>query len=97
MKTYSLALSAAALLALPIAGLADPDADGRAAYEAACARCHDVGMMGAPVTDDPAEWADREVSEASLDAHAEKGLLKGGVNDTARAAADYMGAVTATK
>jgi cytochrome c5 len=91
LKQFALTLTAATLLALPPALSADPAAEGKTAYEAACARCHDTGIMGAPAVDDAAAWAEREApGEAALEHHAEKGLLRGGVDDSARAAAEYM-------
>ena len=95
MKSVPMILSTAALLALPLSALAgDPSPESKAAYDAACARCHEVGMMGAPVTGEASDWQDRApIGEASLEHHAEKGLLRGGVDDTARAAAEYMKAV----
>ena len=99
MKLFAPALAATVLLLPSLGALsADPSPESKAAYEAACARCHDVGMMGAPVTDSPSDWADRaEIGEAALNDHAEKGLLRGGVDDTAKQAAAYMQAVTAAK
>ncbi len=98
MKNFAPAVAAIALLLSPLTAVSEPSAEEKAAYEAACARCHDVGMMGAPVTDSPADWADREpIGEASLEHHAEKGLLRGGVDDTARQGAAYMQAVTGAK
>ena len=54
----------AALLGLMAASFtafteADSMEEGRKIYEATCARCHSKGIMDAPVTDNPDEWADR--------------------------------------
>lgn len=95
MNKFALTITASTLLALPAALSADPTAEGKAAYEAACARCHDTGIMGAPAVDDAAAWAERQPpGEAALEHHAEKGLLRGGVDDSARAAAEYMKSLT---
>lgn len=95
MKILPLALTAGLAL-LPLASVAaEPSPEARAGYEAACARCHDVGMMGAPVTDEPADWADRKpADDAVLQHHADEGLLRGGVDDKARKGAEYMQEVT---
>ena len=96
MQNLLIPLATIAVLATPVFALAaDPSPASRAAYEAACARCHDVGMMGAPVTDTPADWADRAaVDDAALQEHVNKGLLRGGVDDTARLGSEYMRIVT---
>ena len=61
MRRIAIPLLGAAALVLPLVAVsAEPSAESKAAYEAACARCHDVGMMGAPVTSEPGDWANRE-------------------------------------
>lgn len=94
MKSFAPIIASAVLMLPALSAWSESSAESKAAYEAACARCHDVGMMGAPVTDSPADWADREpIGEAALTDHAEKGLLRGGVDDTAKQGAAYMQAV----
>ena len=77
--------------------------DGRVAYEAACARCHETGVDNAPVTGNAKSWADRSnLWDAVLSEHAQKGYLrmpaKGGSVDTSEydvdAAAEYMLTIT---
>ena len=49
---------------------------GAAAYEKACARCHEQGDGGAPVTGDKDAWAGRSwLWEAILVEHAKQGYL----------------------
>ncbi len=49
---------------------------GAAAYEKACARCHDEGRDDAPITGDAAAWAGRSwLWEAVLVEHAKQGFL----------------------
>jgi len=49
---------------------------GAAAYERACARCHDKGRDDAPITGDAAAWAGRSwLWEAVLVEHAKQGFL----------------------
>lgn len=51
--------------------------DGRQVYLAACARCHDTGVNGAPITGQTRDWADRShLWEAVLFEHANQGFLK---------------------
>ncbi|WP_279246594.1 c-type cytochrome [Candidatus Litorirhabdus singularis] len=73
--------------------------EGRAAYQQACAGCHESGQDGAPVPERAADWEDRSsLWEAVLFEHAQQGYLKmparGGdssVSDyDAEAAAEYM-------
>ena len=75
----------------------------RAAYEHACADCHETGKNGAPRTGDPAAWADRSALwEAVLFEHAQKGYfdmpahgLDGRFSDEeVAAAAQYMLEIT---
>lgn len=77
--------------------------EGRQAYEDACAKCHDHGSQGAPVTNNPDHWASRsDLWEGVLFEHARKGYInmpaKGG-DPTAsdydvNAAAEYMLTIT---
>lgn len=78
-------------------------ADGQAAYKASCAKCHDHGSQGAPVTSRPEDWAGRsDLWEGVLFEHAQKGYIdmppKGGdqsVSDyDVEAAAEYMLTIT---
>ena len=85
--TAALGLLAASSLTVA----AEHEAEGRAAYEANCARCHDSGIMGSPMTSNPDEWEGRlPVTEASLQHHLDKGLLRNGIDDDAKAAVHYM-------
>jgi cytochrome c5 len=36
-------------------------AEGKKIYESKCARCHDIGMSGAPKLGDKRDWSDRTV------------------------------------
>ena len=76
---------------------------GQEAYEMACARCHDTGVDGAPVTRNPADWENRShLWQAVLMEHARDGYLdmpaKGGDTNlpdmTVSAAAEYMLEIT---
>jgi cytochrome c5 len=95
-----------ALFALPLALAAgassatqDRMEEGKAAYSANCAKCHDTGVMGAPITGETADWEERsELWEGVLMEHANRGWLKmpaKGGNDAMTeydvdAAAEYM-------
>ena len=48
------------LLAASSYVLAETDdmAEGRKVFESICARCHESGIMGAPVVGNPEEWQD---------------------------------------
>ena len=61
MNKPSMTLAAICLLATagPVSADAGSTDEGRQAYEATCARCHDSGKMGAPVLNDMSEWTDR--------------------------------------
>lgn len=49
---------------------------GAAAYEKGCARCHEQGQDGAPITGDQDAWAGRSwLWEAILVEHAKQGYL----------------------
>ena len=90
----------AILMTLSASALAaDRDEEGRQAYEATCARCHDTGIMDAPVTNNPDDWEGRsDLWEAVLFEHAQLGYIrmpaKGGAKDASdydvEAAAEYM-------
>lgn len=76
---------------------------GQAAYERACARCHDEGIDGAPAIGDRQAWASRSpLWVAVLAEHAKDGYLdmpaKGGdpdiTDEEVAAAAEYMLTVT---
>jgi cytochrome c5 len=82
---------------------ADRMDDGREAYEAACARCHDTGAGGAPVTRREEDWKNRShLWDAVLFKHAEEGYLgmpaRGGDSRLSDydvdAAAEYMLTIT---
>lgn len=60
--------------------------DGKKAYDAICARCHESGVDGAPVTGNKADWEGRSnLWEAMLFEHADKGYIM----MPARGNADY--------
>lgn len=51
-------------------------AAGRVVYRAACSRCHDTGVDGAPVIGDAEAWAARSLNwHTVLEAHADEGFL----------------------
>ena len=95
-----------AIVALPLvwaASLANATPDrmieGEATYKANCGKCHDTGVMGAPINGETADWEERsELWEGVLMEHANKGWLKmpaKGGNDTMTeydvdVAAEYM-------
>lgn len=73
------------------------------AYAAACARCHDTGVDGAPMTRNPADWENRShLWQAVLSEHAKDGYFgmpaKGGNPElpdiTVSKAAEYMLEIT---
>ncbi|MEP5763248.1 MAG: c-type cytochrome [Halieaceae bacterium] len=73
--------------------------DGKQAYDEACARCHDTGVMNAPITGRQQDWQGRSsLWEAVAVEHADKGYLtmpaKGGDSRQTQysvgAAAEYM-------
>lgn len=77
--------------------------DGERGYIALCARCHDSGTAGAPVTGNKEDWADRSgLWEAILFEHADKGYIdmpaRGGSDYATaydvQAAAEYMLTIT---
>lgn len=75
---------------------------GSAAYQKACARCHELGVDGAPVTGRAADWAQRSrLWQAVLAEHARRGYLGmpaqagGELSDQeVQAAAEHMLAIT---
>ncbi|MEH6633946.1 MAG: c-type cytochrome [Halioglobus sp.] len=73
--------------------------DGRKAYVASCATCHETGTDGAPSVHQAEDWKNRsQLWDAVLFTHAEKGYLtmpaKGGDNSISTydvdVAAEYM-------
>lgn len=73
--------------------------EGREAYEAHCAECHDSGKLDAPASTREQDWEKRsQLWEGVLFEHAKQGYLKmpagGGVDDISdydlEAAAEYM-------
>ena len=49
---------------------------GQEIYELACGTCHDTGVGGAPISGNPADWADRSpLWQAVLMEHAEAGYI----------------------
>ena len=49
---------------------------GQEIYEWACGTCHDTGVGGAPISGNPADWADRSpLWQAVLMEHAEAGYI----------------------
>ena len=105
MKTLSVSVAVMSLLAASGLCMAASDRleDGRVAYEATCARCHDTGVENAPKTGDSKDWAGRSnLWDAVLSEHAQKGYLrmpaKGGDKGASaydvNAAAEYMLTIT---
>lgn len=81
----------------------DPEISGLEAYNMVCARCHETGVDGAPVTRNPADWEGRsDLWQAVLMEHANSGYFempaKGGdeaLSDwTINAATQYMLEIT---
>jgi len=105
VKTLTALLAVSGLLAINESSMAASDRlnDGREAYAATCAMCHETGIQGAPQTRNSADWQDRSnLWEAVLFEHAEKGYLgmpaKGGDKSASEydveAAAEYMLTIT---
>jgi len=105
MKTLPLSIAVISLLAVSGSSLAASDRleDGREAYEAACASCHETGVDNAPKTGNSKDWEGRSnLWDGVLTEHAEKGYLgmpaKGGNKDASEydveAAAEYMLTIT---
>ena len=105
MQTLSMSVAVISLLAASGSGMAASDRleDGRVAYEAACAKCHETGVDDAPKTGNTQDWVGRSnLWDAVLSEHAQKGYLrmpaKGGSVDTSEydvdAAAEYMLTIT---
>lgn len=56
--------------------LSEGAAEGRLVYRAACSRCHDTGVDGAPVIGDSDAWAARSLNwHTVLEQHADEGFL----------------------
>jgi len=105
VKYLTTSVSIISLLTVSTAVLAASDRleDGRTAYTALCAKCHEQGIDGAPKTQDRESWAHRSsLWDAVLSEHAEKGYLgmppKGGTPEASEydvnAAAEYMLTIT---
>lgn len=86
-----------------VAAEAQRMAEGHTAYEAGCARCHEDGSEGAPVTSNADDWSERsDLWEGVLFEHARKGYInmpaKGGEESISdydvNAAAEYMLTIT---
>ncbi len=84
-------------------GQTQTEISGEAAYNTACASCHETGLNGAPVAGDPNAWSGRsQLWEAVLFDHAKNGYMempgKGGNPDLSdqvvAAAAEYMLLIT---
>lgn len=55
----------------------EPEISGLDAYNKVCARCHETGANGAPVTGNPADWEGRsDLWQAVLMEHANAGYLE---------------------
>ncbi len=105
MKLPTAVTSAMAML-LAVASssvLSDRMDDGREAYAEACARCHETGVGGAPVTRSEEDWVNRSgLWEAVMSEHANQGYLgmpaRGGNARMSEydvdAAAEYMLTIT---
>lgn len=92
MQTRILPVVALSLLSASAAVTAESQrmAHGRAAYEAACAKCHKHGSQGAPVTSKAEDWADRsDLWESVLVEHASKGYIDMPAKGGNPAASDY--------
>ncbi len=61
----------------PVASALDTESmSGQEIYELACGTCHDTGVGGAPISGNPADWADRSpLWQAVLMEHADAGYL----------------------
>jgi cytochrome c5 len=105
MKTLPMPVAVMGLLAASGLCTASSDRleDGRKAYEAACAGCHETGVDNAPKTGNAEDWAGRSnLWDGVLSEHAQKGYLrmpaKGGNPDASKydvqAAAEYMLTIT---
>jgi cytochrome c5 len=105
VRTLTALFAVAGLLAINESALAASDRlkDGREAYAATCASCHETGTGGAPQTRNIADWQDRSnLWEGVLFEHAEKGYssmpAKGGNENASEydveAAAEYMLTIT---
>ncbi len=91
---------AACLTACSVSALtSDRLEEGEEIYREACARCHDTGLDGAPITGQTGDWESRsDLWEAILFEHAEKGYTimpaRGGesrlTDYEVDAAAEYM-------
>ena len=82
MRSSNRILLAACLVVPATLSLADPGPlsarmqDGEKVYRAACARCHDAGLDGAPLIGRQQAWAERsDLWEAVLFEHADRGYL----------------------
>lgn len=84
-------------------GTRDQGLSGREAYDEVCARCHETGEGGAPVTGNPSDWKNRSpLWQAVLMEHANAGYLqmpaRGGHGEwsewTTNAATQYMLEIT---
>lgn len=96
LPACALALSLASTIA---AATPDRMEEGRKAYEAVCAKCHNTGIMGAPTFGSPDDWQERsELWEGVLFEHANQGWInmpaKGGDPSMSEydvdAAAEYL-------
>lgn len=105
MKLLLTISTAVAMVSAVSAESADTErlTDGRKAYEAVCAECHEAGLKGAPRTGNAEDWEGRsDLWEAVLFEHANDGYLtmpaKGGEKNLAEysvdAAAEYMLSIT---
>ena len=95
MNKSSLTLAALCLVAA--AGQVNAEVDGKAVYEASCARCHDSGRMGAPVLDDMSEWTDASTIVWSdvHEQHLDDGLVRDAADDAKKGiSAEQMEAAT---
>jgi cytochrome c5 len=78
MKLPTTVAGAMALLLTAVSSnvLSERMDDGREAYQEACARCHDTGVDGAPLTRKKEDWVDRSgLWEAVMVEHANQGYL----------------------
>ncbi len=95
----SVLLAGLLLFGTDIVASSERGEDGQRVYAAACARCHDTGAGGAPITERPDDWPGRSTLwEAVLFEHVKQGYLnmparggEPGLTDyDVEAAAEYM-------
>lgn len=92
MKSLPMTITVLSLLTASGSTLAASDRmqDGRDAYQATCASCHEDSGKDAPQTHNAQDWAGRSsLWQAVLFEHAEKGYLKMPAKGGNKAASEY--------